>query len=124
MRITLLIMAPFILSSCLANRPWSLTEALLIQSSTENRRIIENAIGDLLNSQPIKLADNVFTKQSIVIIERSQSKDHQGKVLTGREVRQADTFSLLSGDENCYVRHEQSGDIKLLVSIRCQPAEL
>ena len=124
MRETLLIIALFILSSCLAPLPLPPAEALLTQPSAESRKIIENAIGELLNSQPIKLADNVFTEQSTVIIERIQSKDSRGKLLNGREVDQADTFSLLSRDSNCYVRHDQSGTTKLLVNISCEPSEL
>jgi hypothetical protein len=112
--------ALLILSSCLTTEPLHPVEALLEQPSAQSRLILEKAIGDLLNSQPVKLADNVFTQKSTVIIESNQPKDNQGRLLDGRETRQADTFSLLTEDAKCYVKHEQSGHIILLVNISCK----
>lgn len=95
-------------------------EALLEQPSAKSRRILEDAIGNLLNSQPVKLADSVFTVKSSIIIEATQPKDSHGNLLDGRENRQADTFSLLTENEKCYLKHDQSGHIKLLTDINCK----
>lgn len=111
---------PIILSSCLSTQPLHPVEALLEQPSPQSRRILENAIGNLLNSQPVKLADNAFTLKSTVIIESNHPKDSQGNLLDGRDTRQADTFSLLIEDEECYLKHEQSGQIKQLSNIYCK----
>jgi hypothetical protein len=108
------------LSSCLTTQPLDPVEALLEGPSAQNRLIVEKAIGKLLNSQPVKLADNVFTLKSTVVIEPNQPKDNQGRLLDGREIRQADTFSLLTEDGQCYVKHEQSGHIILLDTISCK----
>jgi hypothetical protein len=94
--------------------------ALLVQPSAQSRLILEKAIGDLLNSQPVKLADNVFTLKNTVIIEPNQPKDNQGRLLDGREIRQADTFTLLTEDGKCYLRHDQNGHIVLLGNISCK----
>lgn len=94
--------------------------ALLKSPSADNRLLLESAIGDLLNSQPIKLADNVFTLKSTIIIEPKQSMDNRGNLLDGREIRQADTFTLLFEDDKCYLKHDQSEQTKLLVDIRCK----
>lgn len=110
----------FILSSCLATQPLHPVEALLEQPSAQSRLIVQNAIGNLLNSQPVKLADNVFTQKSTVIIESNQPKDNQGRLLDGREIRQADTFTLLTEDGKCYLRHDQNGHIVLLGNISCK----
>jgi hypothetical protein len=109
-----------ILNGCLATEPTKSVEALLERPSTESRRILESAIGTLLSSQPIKLAETVFTIESTVIIEARQPKDSRGNLLDGREGRQADTVTLLTEDGKCYLKHDQSGNIKLLVSINCQ----
>jgi hypothetical protein len=82
--------------------------------------LLENAIGDLLNSQPIKLADTVFTKKNTVIIQRKESKDPRGNLLNGREIRQTDTVSLFSEDGKCYLKHEQSGRTKFVNRISCK----
>jgi hypothetical protein len=105
-----------VFSSCSATQP---LPALLEQPSVETRLLLESAVGDLFNSQPIKLADNAFLEKSIVIIEPSQPKDHQGKLLEGREMREADTVSLLILNGECYVRHNQNGHIKLVPKISC-----
>jgi hypothetical protein len=94
--------------------------ALLEYPSTDRRLVLENTIGNLLNSRPIKLADNVFTLESIIIVEHSQHKDHWGNLLDGREIRQADTISLLTSDGKCYLRHDQSENILLLDNVTCK----
>ena len=116
----MLLIAPFILSSCAPTHPLLLAEALLQHPSAESRIILENAVGKLLNSQPIKLANNVFVDKSTIIIQSSQPKDSQGNLLDGREIRQADTVSLLIENAKCYIKHDQSGHIKLVENIRCQ----
>ena len=111
---------PIILCSCLATKPSRPVDALIEQPSVQSRLILEKAIGNLLNSQPVKLADNIFTVKSTVIIEYNQSKDSQGRLLDGREIRQAETFSLLTEDGKCYVKHEKNGHIILLDKISCK----
>ncbi len=108
------------LSNCAATELSQNTPALLEQSSADTRLLLESTIGDLLNSQPVKLADNAFTEKSTVIIERSQPKDSRGNLLDGREIRPADTVTLLTEDGKCYLKHDQSGSIKLLDSISCK----
>jgi hypothetical protein len=104
----------------MATQPLHPVEAILDESSLQSRHILEKAIGNLLNSQPIKLADNVFTSKSTVIIESNLPKDNQGRVMDGREIRLADTFSLLTADEKCYLKHVQSEQITLLNNISCK----
>lgn len=110
----------FMLSSCLGTQAAHPVAALLEQPSEESRRILEIAIGNLMNSQAVTLADNVFTTKSTVIIEANQPKDSSGKLLDGRDIRAADTFSLLTENGKCYVKHDQSGLIKLLGTISCR----
>ncbi len=64
----IILITPFILNSCSAVQLLPLEEALLEQPSAENHLILESAVGDLLNSQPVKLADNVFLEKSTVSI--------------------------------------------------------
>ncbi|MFT4789781.1 MAG: flagellar basal body P-ring protein FlgI [Paraglaciecola sp.] len=116
---SILILAPLLLSSCSATQPLEPIPALLVQPTEDNRIVLEHAIGDLFNSQPIKLANGVFTQQSKVVIERRLAKDSRGNLLDGREIREADSISLLTEDGQCYIRHDQTGNIKLVRSINC-----
>jgi hypothetical protein len=94
--------------------------ALLEHSSSEIRIVLEQAIGNLINSPPIKLADNVFTNKSTVIVEPRQPKDSRGNLLDGWEIRPADIFSLLTEDGKCYIKHDQSRRVNLLDNISCK----
>jgi hypothetical protein len=108
------------MSSCLATQASQYLPALLERPSVDNRLLLESAIGDLLNSQPIKLANSVFILKSTIIIEPRQAKDSLGRLLDGRELSQADTVSLLTEDGKCYLKHNQSGRIKRLANINCK----
>jgi hypothetical protein len=116
----IILITPFILNSCSAVQLLPLEEALLEQPSAENHLILESAVGDLLNSQPIKLADNVFLEKSTVIIEHHQPRNNRGTLLDGREMRQADTVSLLTKNGKCYVKHHQSENIKFVNNVSCR----
>jgi hypothetical protein len=120
---TILTLAPLLLSNCSATQPLEPIPALLVQPTEDNRIVLEHAIGDLFNSQPIKLANSVFTQQSKVVIERRLVKNSRGELLDGREIREADSVSLLTEDGQCYIRHDQTGDIKLVHSINCSATQ-
>ena len=109
-----------ILSSCLATQSAQYYPALLESPSADTHLLLEGAIGGLLNSQPIKLANSIFIQESTIIIAPSQPKDSRGNLLEGREIRQADTVSLLTKDRKCYLQHDQSGHLKLVNSISCK----
>ena len=109
----------FTLSSCSVTQSL-LVEALIEQPSVESRLILERAAGDLLNSQPLKLSSYVFTQKSTIIIERHQPKNSHGHLLDGRDIRPADTISLLIEAEKCFLKHDQSGAIKPVINIKCR----
>lgn len=116
-------MAPFLLSSCLVNHALQSIPALLEHPSDETRLILERAIGNLLNSQPIKLASNVFSQNSTVMIERNRATNNRLNSLETSDVidvKPANTFSLFIKDKKCFLRHEQIGSIKLLDNISCK----
>jgi hypothetical protein len=116
---TILTLAPLLLSNCSATQPLEPIPALLVQPTEDNRIVLEHAIGDLFNSQPIKLANSVFTQQSKVVIERRLAEDSRGNMLDVREIREADSVSLLTKNGQCYIRHDQTGNIKLVHNINC-----
>jgi hypothetical protein len=110
-----------VLTSCKTFQAEQALPALLEHSSPEIRILLEQAIGSLINSQPIKLADNVFTHKSTVIVERSQPSNNQRILLNGRDIRPAVTFSLLIKNSQCYLQHNQSGHIKVMSLLSCKP---
>lgn len=112
--------APLMLSSCLVTHALQPIPALLEHPSAETRRILERAIGSLLNSQPVKLADNVFSQNSTVMIERNRATNNRINPLGAKDVKPANTFLLFIKDKKCYLRHEQIGSTQLLGNISCK----
>ena len=118
---SVLVMATIMLTNCKTTQAQESLPALLEYSSPEIRIALEQAIGSLMNSQPIKLADNVFTQNSTVIVDRSQHSNNQRILLDGRDIKPADTFSLLIKNSQCYLKHNQSGHIKMMSLLDCKP---
>ena len=118
---SVLVMVTVVLTNCETIQAQESSPALLEYSSPEIRSVLEQAIGSLMNSQPIKLADNVFTQNSTVIVDRSQHSNNQRILLDGRDIKPADTFSLLIKNSQCYLQHNQSGHIKMMSLLNCKP---
>ena len=118
---SILVMATIMLTNCKTTQAQESLPALLEYSSPEIRIALEQAIGSLMDSQPIKLADNVFTQNSTVIVERSQLSNNQTVLLHGRDIKPADTFSLFIKNSQCYLQHNQSGHIKMMSLLNCKP---
>ncbi|WP_299080315.1 hypothetical protein [uncultured Paraglaciecola sp.] len=106
------------LQGCMASQTPDYLPALLVQPNANTRIILETAIGQLLNSQPIKLANSVFTKQHTIMIERQQTIN--GDISMGRGVDFADSVSLLTKSGKCYLQHVQSKRIEQVKGIGCQ----
>ena len=118
---SILVMATIMLTNCKTTQAQESLPALLEYSSPEIRIALEQAIGSLMDSQPVKLADNIFTQNNTVIVERSQPSSNQRILLYGRDTKPADTFSLLMKNSQCYLQHNQSGRIKVMSHLTCKP---
>lgn len=106
------------LISCLSVSSQQPVPALLDRPSPETRKALEKAIGSLINSDPIKLSDKAFTKKNTLIIDQINSHLNQS-LLNGRELRKADSFSLLKEKDQCIVRHNQTNKIIFVDKINC-----
>jgi hypothetical protein len=118
---SVLVMVTIMLTNCRTIQAQESRPALLEYSSPEIRSVLEQAIGSLMNSQPIKLADNVFTQNSTVIVERDQLSNNRSILLDDRNINPADTFSLLIKNSQCFLQHNQSGNIKVMSLLSCKP---
>lgn len=110
------------LSGCNATVAKNALPAVLNTSSSETVEAIQQAITSLTGMKNIKLADNVFSQKSTLIVERALHTDNQGRLLNGRSVEPADTFSLLVESGRCYLRHNQSDKIIELALVKCKAA--
>jgi len=115
----LLLLALVVLVGCQITQAQQPVNALLETQSTKTRVLLEQAIGNLLNSQPVKLADDVFTLSSTVIIERSHSIDGFGRLIDERDLKPIDSFTLLLQSNKCLLKHEQTNVVIQLLDIEC-----
>lgn len=106
------------LNGCHSIHAQQSVEALLISSSPSTREVLEQKIGDFFNSQPVKLADNVFTVSSTVLIESTNNSG--ARISNKRGLGQVDSFTLLLQDEQCMLRHDQSKHLLKLSNISCK----
>ncbi len=92
--------------------------ALLTAPLQQNRVQIEQAVGKLLGSAPVKLADNAFTHHSSVMIERAGPS-----ALNMRNVAPSpvDKISLVIEGKKCWLLHQASEQKLLLEGVSCQP---
>ena len=109
----------FGLSACNTIQAQPSVNALLETPSAANREKLEQSIGDFFNSQPVKLADNVFTVSSTVLIERSGSLDNDTSLSHPRAMQPVDSFTLVLVDKHCLLRHDQTNTMLKLLGVSC-----
>lgn len=109
-----------LLGGCMSTDADSMQAALLKEPSIETRKLIQQALAELLNGQQVTLADTVFSKESTIILEHKSKNDSQGRPLDGRQpLTPADSVSLLKNDQGCYLRLEQSTQLVALPGVEC-----
>ena len=116
MKCLTLISLVLVFTGCKSSHATQAEEALLTNPSTEIRQILEQAMGNLMNSQPIKIADSAFTTKSMVLIERTSSLDSNKNLIIGRTLIESETFTLLKKGKQCFLKHNQS-DIRIKLSL-------
>ena len=104
---------------CTTSKPQPTKPALLKSPSVQTRITLETAIGKLLNSKKVKLADTAFTQSSTVMIEQSQHTNNQGRLLESHNSRPIDSFILLFKANTCTLKHQQSLKELTLSNIEC-----
>ena len=105
-------------SACHSTQSKTSIKALLASPSATVRENLEKSIGDFFNSQPVKLADRVFTTNSTVLVERYQGD--KAIPTTQRGLAPVDSFTLLLENNRCVLRHDQSQTLILLPKINCK----
>lgn len=107
-----------LLSGCNATQEQQGLQALLASPNTSTREVLEQHIGNFFNSQPVKLADNVFTSSSTVLIEREHISGARPSTPSG--LGQVDSFTLILIDNRCLLEHDQSKKRIELPTINCK----
>jgi hypothetical protein len=85
------------------------------EAHTEIRRAISEALGGV----DVRLPEDVFTRSSLLIVERAPHRAPGGERIQGRELGQPDHFRLVIADGDCVLLHVQSGLRQRLTDSLC-----
>lgn len=88
-------------------------------STTEIRDVVENA----LDGRQILLANDAFTKSSLLVIERRRHERLEGTLSSGAAEEAPHRFRLVLDGEKCELVHLNSGKRHALNRTRCRAEE-
>lgn len=123
-RLTVIAFITTALSGCLAQSTEptpKLQHALLV---TPNSIAVANAIASLLHSSQVQLADDVFTTNSTVTLDKLNHKDSMGNPIMGKQLNMPDQFELMIKGKQCFVRHLDSKATQQLKGVQCKINQL
>ncbi|MGL6160722.1 hypothetical protein [Microbulbifer sp.] len=96
--------------------------ALRVDVSRESNVELERVVSEALHGAPVTLAEDAFTGESTLIIERNPPQNLQQRPLQGRDMDRPKKFRLLLSGERCWLERESDGERWELVQTKCVPA--
>lgn len=87
------------------------------QSRAELARVVSAAFG----GQPVTLADDALTRESVLTIERRTPPGPQGRAATGRTLEAPERLNLVLRGSRCFLVREADGSEWELTEARCVP---
>lgn len=94
--------------------------AVIPGSTPESRAALERAVGELLDGAPVTLAADALTDESVLILERREPRDAEGRPLSGRSFERPERIRLVLRGERCFLVRESTSE-RLLVAADCVP---
>ncbi|MGI2259961.1 hypothetical protein [Shewanella sp. GXUN23E] len=116
----LLLPAILMISGCQSTSAQPLA-ALSKHTSPAAKQEIQQAIVKLKGGVAPGLADDVFEKTDVLLLEKTQAKDRQGLPVMGREFELASQFQLQLRGEVCGLFYGKTGAFEPLTQLECIP---
>ena len=95
--------------------------AVVERPSPRSRAEIAGAVSAALGGAPVRLADDVLTRESTLVIERERRLDPGGLPAQGRERGAPERFRLVKIGGECVLVHDATGQRFLLKETTCSP---
>jgi hypothetical protein len=115
----------FLLSACNSTSE-EFKDARFSQANPQNVEAVQNAIAPFFNGAQIQLADDVFTRSSVLLIDKAGKVDRYGNVINGRDMTRpgqgetgAERFYLKTLNNECFILHDESGERIMLSGLNC-----
>lgn len=96
--------------------------AVIVSPSAEGRAELARVVSSALNGQPVNLADDALTRDSVLTIERRTPPGPQGRAATGRTLETPERFTLVLRESRCVLVRAADGRAFPLDEARCVPA--
>ena len=94
-----------------------LQHALLTEPQGE---LIAQGIARLMRSEKIAVANDVFMKRSLMVVDNVTKTDGLGNPIMGKQLNMPDRFELLIKNNLCFVRHLDSKATEPLPDVQCK----
>jgi hypothetical protein len=96
--------------------------AVIATPTPQSRAELASAVSAAMNGQPVTLADDALTRESVLVLQRRTPPGPQGRAATGRTLDTPEQFRLLLRGERCVLVHAADGREWQLEEARCVPA--
>ena len=95
--------------------------ALITQPTDQSRAELQRVLSAAFNGQSVAIADDALTRDSVLIIDRREPRDSQGRPLSGRVVAMPERFRLVLSASQCELVRESDGRRWVLAGADCVP---
>ncbi|OUS68094.1 hypothetical protein B5G52_20485 [Pseudoalteromonas sp. A601] len=82
--------------------------------------LIAQGLARLMRSDNIAVADDVFMKRSLMVVDNVNKADELGNPIMGKQLNMPDRFELLIKDNLCFIRHLDSKATEPLPDVKCK----
>ena len=98
--------------------------AVIAAHTAQSRAELARAASAAFNGQPVTLADDALTRESVLTIERATPPGAQGRAATGRTLEMPARLRLVLRGGRCLLVRETDGREWELREARCVPATI
>jgi hypothetical protein len=95
--------------------------AVIARPDDRSRAELQRVISGAFNGRPVTLADDALTRDSVLIVERPEPRDAQGRRFGGRVLEAPERFHLLLRGSSCELVRESDGGRWPLTDTVCVP---
>ena len=116
------LLAACAVSACATPAPEPEQAAVIVRPTAQSRAALQSAVSRALHRDSVRLADDVLTTGSILLIEPVRPRDAAGLPLQGRETRAPEKFRLVKSGRSCILIHERTRERQELPQTQCTAA--
>lgn len=96
--------------------------AVISAPTAESRAELARVVSAAFNGQPVTLADDALTRESVLTIERRTPPGEQGRAATGRTLGAPERLNLVLRGTRCFLVRAADGREWELSEAQCVPA--